>query len=461
MFVAAALIVLGAGCGGNVADPRQGRPATTPGQASATLLLPEQPGDLHLEQLVTSDAEQDPVTAYAEGDTPGGRTLAVLVTESEDWDQPYDWERPYRGKPVKLDKHEATMGGSGRHRWITWPVKTSQDFESFAVLGHGLSDAELIRAANGAAEDLRRPRIDAAYLPQGLDLVKTGSLPIGNWKAELGGTEQVWTNRRARARISVSQLPGDAAMEILAGATVRGEPREIRGTTGLAGGDLLSSGSLSLDWVHQDQTLMIPKVRLWRENGMIVKVSALGLSDLVVDAFVRGLRPAGPEAVERARGQILEYPPDLLFPPVDDENRPLRVVTHGRNAERAWAMSAGLQDGTFTSALRVLSRRAEIVDGGGGTFDWKPEYGRVPLTIMRDVLELDLPSDNVLIGFAGTGVRNVRISYADGTSAEPPLGPAGGPGGVRWFSAEVKSRSFKLSAEMKDGKVTDTVRRIP
>ncbi|MEV4112721.1 hypothetical protein [Nonomuraea sp. NPDC049695] len=448
VFLAAALIVLSAGCGGDVA-------------ASAALLLPEQPGDLHLEQIVTSDTEQDPITAYAEGDALGDRTLAVLVTESEDWEQPYNWEQPYAGKPIKLDKHEATMGGAGQHRWISWPVKTSQDFESFAVLGHGLSDAELIRAANGVAADLRRPRIDAAHLPQGLDLVKTGSLPIGNWQAELGGTEQVWTNRQARARVSVSQLPGDAGMAVLAGATVMGEPREIRGTTGLAGGDLLSSGSLSLDWVHQDRALMTPKIRLWRENGVIVKVSALGLDDHVVDAFVRGLRPAGPEAVERARGQILEYPPDLLFPPVDDENRPLRVVTHGRNVERAWAMSAGLRDGTFTSALRVLSRRDEIVDGGGGTFGWKPQYGRVPMTIMHDVGALDLPSDNILIGFAGTGVRKVRISYSDGTSAELPLGPADGPGGVRWFSTEVKSRSFKLSAEMKNGKVTDTVRRIP
>ncbi|MFI7455517.1 hypothetical protein ACIBQX_49220 [Nonomuraea sp. NPDC049714] len=445
MLLAGALVVLGAGCGGDAAS-------------STALLLPERPGDLHLEQLVTSDAGPDPVTAYAEGDAPGDRTLAVLVTESE------DWEQPYGGKPIKLDKHEATMGGSGQHRWITWPVKASQDFESFAVLGHGLSDAELTRAANGVAEDLRRPRIDAAHLPQGLDLVKTGSLPFGNWQAELGGTEQVWTNRRARARISVSQLPGDAGMEVLAGTTVRGEPREIRGTIGLAGGDLLSSGTVMMDWVNQDRALMVPEIRLWRENGMIVKVSAVGLADEVVDAFVRDLRPAGPEAVERARGQILEYPPDLLFPPVDEENRPSRVVTHGRNAERAWAMSAGLQDGTFTSALRVLSRRAEIVDGGGGSFSpWKPEYGRAPLTIMHDVMdrELDLPSDDILIGFAGTGVRKVRISYADGASAELPLGPAGGPGGVRWFSAEVKSRSFKLSAEMKDGKVSNTVRRIP
>ncbi|RVX44873.1 hypothetical protein EDD27_7632 [Nonomuraea polychroma] len=455
VFVAAALIVLGAGCGGNVANPRQAHPAPTPGQASAALLLPDSPGDLHLEQLVTSEAEQDPVTAYAEGATLGVRTLAVLVTASE------DWEQPYGGKPVKLDKHEATMGGSGQHRWITWPVRSSEDFESFAVLGHGLSEAELIRAANGVAEDLRRPRIDAAHLPQGLDLVKTGSLPIGNWQAELGGTEQVWTNRRARARLSVSQLPGDAGMGILAGATVSGEPREIRGTTGLAGGDLLSSGSLRMDWVHEDPALMMPKVRLWRENGIIVKVSALGLADEVVDAFVRDLRPAGPEAVERARDQILEYPPDLLFPPTDDQNRPLRVVTHGRNAERAWAMSAGLQGRTFTWDFRVLSRRAEIVDGGGGSFEpWKPEYGRVPLMIMRDVMELGLPSDNVLVGFAGTGVRKVRISYSDGTSAGLPLGPVG-PGGVRWFSAEVRSRSFKLSAEMKDGKVTDSVRRLP
>ncbi|MEV0621832.1 hypothetical protein AB0I81_51530 [Nonomuraea sp. NPDC050404] len=448
VFLAAALIVLGAGCGGDVA-------------ASAALLLPERPGDLHLEQIATSEAGQNPITAYAEGDALGARTLAVLVTESEDWEQPYDWEPPYTGKPIKLDKHEATMGGSGQHRWISWPAKTSQDFESFAVLGHKVSEAELIRAANGVAEDLRRPRIDAAHLPQGLDLVKNGSLPMSSWQAELGGTEQVWTNRQARARVSVSQLPGDAGMAVLAGATVKGEPRAIRGTTGLAGGDLLSGGSLSLDWVHKDMALMTPKVRLWRENGMIIKVSALGLTDEVVDAFVRDLRPAGPEAVERARNQILEYPPDLLFPPVDDENRPLRVVTHGRNAERAWAMSAGLQDGTFTSAFRVLSRRAKIVDGGGGTSGWNPEYGRAPLTITHDVLKLDLPSDNVLIGFAGTGVRKVRISYSDGTSAELPLGAAGDPGGVRWFSAEVKSRSFKLSAEMKDGKVTDTVRRIP
>ncbi|NUW38585.1 hypothetical protein [Nonomuraea rhodomycinica] len=454
--MAAALIVLSAGCGGKAADVRRADPAPTPGRPSAALLLPERPGDLHLEQLVTSDAEQDPVTAYAEGGTSVTRTLAVLVTESEDWDQPYG------GKPVKLDGHGATMGGSGEHRWITWPATTSEAFESFAVLGHGLSDAELIRAADGVTADLRRPRIDAAHLPKGLELVRTGSLPITGWQAELGGTEQVWTNRRARARVSVSQLPGDAGTEILAGATVMGEPREIRGTTGLAGGDLLDGGSLRADWAHRDPALMRPKVRLWRENGVIVKVSALGLADEVVDAFVRDLRPAGPEAVERARDRILDYPPDLLFPPADEENRPMRVVTHGRNAERAWAMSAGLRKGTFTYAVRVLSRRDEIVDGGGGSFaSWKPAYGRVPLTIMHDVMELDLPSDNVLIGFAGTGVRKVRVSYPDGTSAELPLGPAGGPGGVRWFSAEVRSRAYKLSAEMTDGTVTDAVRRLP
>jgi hypothetical protein len=270
------------------------------------------------------------------------------------------------------------------------------------VLGHGLSDAVLTRAANGVAEDLRRPRIDAAHLPQGPDLVKTGSLPFGNWQAA------------------------------------------ERSRSGPTGGRAPESPSVNCP--------------------AMLKVSAVGPADEVVDAFVRDLRPAGREAVERARGQILEYPPDLLFPPVDEENRPLRVVTHGRNAERAWPMNAGLQEGTFTSALRVLSRRAEIVDGGGGSFStWKPEYGRAPLTIMHDVMdrELDLPSDDILIGFAGTGVRKVRISYADGASAELPLGPAGGPGGVRRFSAEVKSRSFKLSAEMKDGKVGNTARRIP
>ncbi|MEV4113368.1 hypothetical protein [Nonomuraea sp. NPDC049695] len=107
----------------------------------------------------------------------------------------------------------------------------------------------------------------------------------------------------------------------------------------------------------------------------------LGLADDVVDAFVRDLRPARPEAVERARGQILKYAPDLLFPPTDGENRPMRVVTHGRNAGRAWAMSAGLQGETFTYALRVLSLRDRIVDGGGGSLEpWKPEYGRAPLT---------------------------------------------------------------------------------
>ncbi|PRX64845.1 hypothetical protein B0I32_108206 [Nonomuraea fuscirosea] len=448
MFLAAALIAAVAGCGGDTA-------------ASAALLLPEHPAGLHLEQIVTSDAERQAITAYAEGDTPGDRTLAVLVTRSEDWEQPYDWKPPHQGKPVKLDRHEATMGGSGRHRWITWPIRTSENFESFGVLGHGLSEAELIRAANGVAADPRRPRIDAAHLPPGLDLVTTGALPIAGWEPRLGGTEQVWTNRQRRARVVVSQLPGDADLAVLAGATVSGEPREIRGTTGLAGGDLLSSGSLGLDWVHRDRALMIPKVRLWRENGVIVKVSALGLADHAVDAFVRELRPAGPEAVERARDRILDYPAELLFPPVDGENRSLRVVTHGRNAEHAWAMGAGLQDGTLTSVFRVLSRRAAIVDGGGGTFEWKPAYARAPLTLVRDVLELGLPSDNVLAGFAGTGVREVRITYADGTSAELPLGPAAGPGGVRWFSTEAKSRPFKLSAKTRDGKITHSVRRLP
>lgn len=77
------------------------------------------------------------------------------------------------------------------------------------------------------------------------------------------------------------------------------------------------------------------------------------------------------------------------------------------------------------------------------------------------MLELGLPSDNVLVGFAGTDARKVRITYADGTSAELPLGPAGGPGGVRWFSTEVKSRPFKLSAETRNGTITHSVRRLP
>ncbi|MGN9788552.1 hypothetical protein ACTMTF_44630 [Nonomuraea sp. ZG12] len=33
----------------------------------------------------------------------------------------------------------------------------------------------------------------------------------------------------------------------------------------------------------------------------------MGPADEVVDAFVRNLRPAGPEVVERARGQILDF----------------------------------------------------------------------------------------------------------------------------------------------------------
>ncbi|MEV0311326.1 hypothetical protein [Nonomuraea fuscirosea] len=90
-------------------------------------------GSLHLEQIVTSDAERHAITAYAEGDRLGDRTLAVIVTQSEDWNQ------PYRGKPVKLDRHEATMGGSGRHRWITWPIRTSEIFESFGGAPYGRS----------------------------------------------------------------------------------------------------------------------------------------------------------------------------------------------------------------------------------------------------------------------------------------------------------------------------------
>ncbi|WP_146103780.1 hypothetical protein [Nonomuraea solani] len=439
VFLAAVLIALGAGCGQDVA-------------VSAAPLLPERPGGLHLEEMMPSKAEGDPVTAYADGD----RTLAVLVTDSEDWDPPYG------GKPVKLDRHEATMGGSGRHRWITWPDKTSQDFESFAVLGHGLSDAELTAAANGVVEDRRRPRIDDGRLPDGLSLVKNGSLPVGGWRAELGGTERVWTNRQKRARIVVSQLPGDADMEVLAGTTVSGERREMRGTTGLSGGDLLINGSLSMDWVHEDLSLMMPKVRLWRENGMIVKVSSLGLADDAVDAFVEGLSPAGPEAVERARDSILNYPPDLLFPPDDGDGRPLRVVTSGRLGERAWAVAAGMRGESLTHAFRLLSRRDEAIDGGGSTFgEWKAAYNRGPMVIMREVTDLGLPSDNVLVGFAAAGVVKVRIAYQDGTSEELALGPESVPGGVRWFSAEVKSRSFKLSAELADGKVTGTVRRIP
>ncbi|MFI6291054.1 hypothetical protein ACIBEJ_05675 [Nonomuraea sp. NPDC050790] len=448
VLLAAALIAAGAGCGRDTA-------------AAGTLLLPERPGELHLEQIVTSKAAQDPITVYADDQTPGGRTLAVLVTDSEDWEPPLDWQPPHTGKPIKLDRHEATLGGSGQHRWITWPIRTSQDFESYAVLGHNLTEAELTTAANGVAADPRRPRIEATHLPAGLGLVANGSLPLSGWNTQLGGTEHVWTNRQARARVSVSQLPGDAALEVLAGATVRGEPRDIRGTTGLAGGDLLTSGSLSLDWVHQDRTLMIPKVRLWRENGTIVKVSALGLTDPALDAFTASLRPATPEAVEQARQRILDHPPHLLFPPADGENRPLRLVTHGRNAERAWAVSAGLEDRTFTYALRVLSRHAPIVDGGGGSLDWNPDYAKAPMTIMHDVQDLGLPSDSILIGFAATGVRTVRIRYADGTTADLPLGPEGGPGGVRWFSTEVTSRPFTLTAETHDGTTTDTVRRIP
>ncbi|MFC7584273.1 hypothetical protein ACFQYP_11505 [Nonomuraea antimicrobica] len=237
-------------------------------RAPLSVLAPAAPPPgLHLESVSTfSFGGGDDVAVYGRpGDVLHGRLLTALYHASADW----AGMQPLGGRPLPGGPADAEIGGTAPHRWITWPVRPFGAMEPvfYGVLGRGLSDDELIRAAKALVQNGSRPTIGTEGVPSDLRPLASGGMSLGQlWEmSPAAGTTLTWSDRRSGARLELTLVRHTQLTEALMGALSPGRPRSMRGVTGAAGPPPFAES--------YDRT---PTARVWREKDTLAVLRAEG-----------------------------------------------------------------------------------------------------------------------------------------------------------------------------------------
>jgi hypothetical protein len=382
--------------------------------APTTLLAPANPpAGLYLEAIQTQlgGPRSDWMAVYARpGDADplaGPRLTAIYHPGSDGQSLP----RRSRERTVFVNAHAARLGRVGDDLWLVWSVwfDADQERDEYGVIGHGVSEAELVRAARHlVTPDGPRPAIDLGGLPDGFaPLAAGGATALGDSGFAGAGTTLRWSDRHAGRLLELTVLGVDDAGAVLAYAQVSGDRAAIRGGVGVAGAPLARRG-------HGDLA------RAWRERDTAYLLSARGVPEAQLDAFTAGLRPADAESLAALRRTVPDYPPERLVQPGQT------LVGSGR-----------LEGGIFVVARDDAAKQTEdtliLLDtgewaGGGGS--------RQPFVGPMVTWFSGLSSGTVVMGAVRPPVAAVQVTTSDGTRIDAPLGPPTADG-TRWFGVRL------------------------
>jgi hypothetical protein len=318
-------------------------------------------------------------------------------------------------RTVFVNAHPARLGRVGDDVWVVWSVwfDADQERDEYAVVGRGLTAAEVVRAARHlVTPEGHRPAIGRGGLPDGFEPLAAGAATAIGESAFAGvGTTLRWSDRRAGRVLELTALGVDDAGALLAYAQVSGERAAIRGGVGLAG--------VPIDARHADD-----RARAWREGGTAYMLSGRGVSDAEIDGLVAGLRPADAAALDALRRTVPDYPPERLIRP------DLHLVASGRLDGGVWAVARD-DAAKRTEDTTILLDTGEWAGGSGS-----PQPFVDPMVTWLS----GVSTGTVVIGAVRPPVASVRITALDSTRIDAPLGPATADG-TRWFGVRLAGTS--------------------
>jgi hypothetical protein len=242
------------------------------------------------EMTETNGGAWDRLSVYAEpgrADIFTGRVLGVLYLADDEMT-----ELPYGVgfRPVRVNLHDGRVGRVGDQVWVAWNVwfDGHQEYDEIGVIGFGLTEDEVIRAARHVYKvtgDRGTPsaRLGWGGVPSGLAPFTAGAVNLDG----LGGsgvlanhTVLIWGRQPDGPYLTIEVCRGDAGATVLARFTTLGVPRSIRGAPGSVG--------ITPGWgPYQDH---YAAAYAWAENDLVVHVTARGIPASEVDAILAGLR---------------------------------------------------------------------------------------------------------------------------------------------------------------------------
>lgn len=234
----------------------------------------------------------------------GGRAVAVLM-EMDYTSLPVDFQA---APTTTIGDLPAIEGVAGDLRFVAWqfcpPSGCDHAFDA-AIVGHGLTPAELLAIARGV--ELERDDSSIGWLPD--DLVERARGPyaasgLGSMADGYGpiSTRLVLERRDRRpheARIEIVTT-SDPRQIHLARFLLDEPPIAIRGVKG-SHGSLTSLGAWPGDGVAD-------AVWAWVEGGVLTLVQARGVDDQIVEALIEDLRPADAAMWDTMADRAAEIP---------------------------------------------------------------------------------------------------------------------------------------------------------
>lgn len=202
-----------------------------------------------------------------------GPLLAAIGWGGSDIDEPPG--RAGAGRRIRVAGHMARLSRAGGYLWIWWDewIYSGQEPPAYGVVGRGVSEATLIRAARHLLGGRgSTPRIARAGLPGGLRPVAAGAsavpgdyrglaLPHTTTMRWVSGGRELWINitRGNRAAVNLARFAASGWL----GATPDQPPPEP-----IAGGRT---------------------ARTWADGDLIIQVYTVGLFPQEIDAVTAGL----------------------------------------------------------------------------------------------------------------------------------------------------------------------------
>nr|MBA2554479.1 hypothetical protein [Geodermatophilaceae bacterium] len=322
------------------------------------------------------------------------------------------------GRVVDLGDHDGFLIGEADWTWVA-DTSDGQDYVEF-VVGRGVDDQELIRAAAGAQFTGNSTAIAADSVPAGLQPLISAGGRDGPYALGVGETLVLEVLDGSHARVIGYIVRADPRLAAMWGFwAADSDGTMIRGQPGSAG-DLVGNPGDDAE-----------PARVWAEAGMVFSVQARGSAIAYLDDVVNGLRVGTEAELASMQGGLLERNPtaeEIGCPPGS------RVVSAVQGDVR-WVLGVGTLPGNpveRSESCTALVTGEGTTGGGIGSFNLAPLGQLSSNTSGIGGLPSGLDG-TILGGVAPPGTARVSITDPDGVVVDAVLSVDGPRPGERLF----------------------------
>jgi len=333
-------------------------------------------------------------------------------------------------RSLHIQGRAGAVGRVGDGELVVWTTPpTSQESDEAAVLGDGVSDAQLRRAAAGTRASQDSASIVASALPAGYRPVARGPMNVD--RSALGGGFMVRYGNNS-SYLQVETASGGPALLALARATTGGRSVDIAGRTVWSGPALVDGAQIQR--------------YIWRDGDEVVAVDAEGLpAEQVQHALASLRREPRAQAEHELRRQIGRYPVQQLARAGEQIAVSMRLD--------GGVIAVKLDSGTADKLLLEVAGVGLPPEILGIETGWSAQENRATWTSLDD-------GRSLVFGSTRLEASSVRLTGPSGRRFEATLGHAPGRGDLTFFAAVVPQNgeppSYTISARDGHGRVLAT-----